>query len=482
MSQKEVLHDAHSSKILGFGHLGTVEYNSVSKTWRTLRQMEPSPIPTFGPGRRTSDLPSVFPFRHVQSSIADKKPVNAQHISAQIGITDCEENIPACPSSTGRCSKAARQTTEDLPEECASFDCDDGLTTIEPSSKSSQLLAFGNALVVESIQDESERTLVPIAASVTGYTAESIRLVALAEESTEALYFDRQKGRVSFPSINGGLHTEWQSKGQPVRQVHFASRTGLSSTWMAARLVTATIIFRPTVPDVSGMLSASQSELGRPCSSWLRPNPILTIPLARTGGYPHADVSFDRHHRPKMALIDEHGNWSVWKIEVVEREQMDTYYQLSLLSKGKIWTWNHEQRPRMASPYHDGWHRLSWIEDTTTHEQGLLFCNRRLAAVYGPDGSSYGLIDLRHGLSHKRHCLLDIKSSSSSPDDIFLLTSTHLLWTKVRSAKNWRDEDIPVSWLVLAWQHFRNLADTTLHLTLLEIGEGRSSLAPLTIV
>ncbi|ERF75635.1 hypothetical protein EPUS_04615 [Endocarpon pusillum Z07020] len=469
MSQRQELQNAHSTKFLNYGHLGTVTYDEEDKSWETLRIIDPIVATVHTDAKKHGS--TAFPLRRLSSKVVYAGRVVSQHGFQAESNDDNLDHINESSSAPTRESQPDARTEEKsriikgAQSDCTTF-------AENQSPNLSTLLAFGSAISAKADVVRSEYVHVPIAASVSGSNAQNVRLVRIGREVTK----DPDVGGdaiLHLPSISNEGKACWISNGGPIQQVRFAAANGYASTWMAARLQSSTTIFHPLLHriPVAPRREPFQVPLQALQSSVLDANPIATIPLSRTGGHPHADFDFHPQDHRKFALIDEHGNWSVWLVDGEYQESTRSRFWVTLMCFGKIWSWDHEKRVRVSLPYHDGWHRILWCVHSETPADKLFICNRRTAARYTTWGDLIGLEHLRLGHSRENQYILDVQVSSFVPGYCFVLTSTQLFWlcfTETQDVKVGKERATPH--VLLAWQHFRDRGDRTLHLVLLEAG------------
>ncbi len=471
MSQRQKLHDAHCTSFLNYGHLGTLTYDEENQTWRTLRIVEPHVTTAGLRDVGDGDNHSALPLHHVSTKVvydeAAVPPNLTQSQSSQNHHSDSDE----FGSGPSRSHPSNATKVETFGTNYERTEADAAVLSAEEYPNCSELLAFGCAVPAASEQDRSDLVCVPIAASVSGSTAQSIRLVRVDGE-----IFEHQDTSWYVPCISSEDEAYWTSSGGSIQQVCFAAATGYSSTWMAARLQSSTTIFHPLIHQepVPPRYEMSQPPFPALQSSVIDANPVFTIPRSRTGGHPHADLAFHPRDHRKLALIDEHGNWSVWFIYGERLEAPRRRFRVNLRHSGKLWTWDHEKRLRTSLPYHDGWHRVLWCSASGSPSDELFVLNRRTAAVYEISGHLRYLADVQLGHARENRLILDVQLSRVIPGHYFVLTSTRLLWInledKVFGGSGMGANNPPV---MLAWQHFRHSEDKTLHLVLLETGMSR---------
>ncbi|RMZ79098.1 hypothetical protein DV738_g3439, partial [Chaetothyriales sp. CBS 135597] len=141
---------------------------------------------------------------------------------------------------------------------------------------------------------------------------------------------------------------------------------------------------------------------------------VLSLPLSRTGGHAHADVALSCAPGLQMAVVDVHGNYSVWEVTGKQSLTSRLLYQARLRFSGKLCSWTESQRPpRQPGPYFDGWHKVCFLEPSIGYPL-LLVANRQKAVLFDNDGNELQDVDLR--LESKFEWLLDISPSKTDPD------------------------------------------------------------------
>ncbi len=470
MSQRRELQNAHSTKFLNYGHLGTVTYDQKDQSWETLRIVDPHVASVHHTDTKRHGS-TAFPLRHLSSQVVYAERVECQN---QCHAGSSENDLDRIGKSSSE--TRASQTEAKMEDKSGTFSGarSDASTFVKKRSPNlATLLAFGSAMSTKGDVVRPEDAHIPIAVSVSGSNAQDVRLVRIGRQVNNDLDLCGADAILHLPYVSDEDQACWIGNGGPIQQVCFAAPNGYASTWMAARLQSSTTIFHPLLhrERVAPGNKLFQVPSQAPLFSVLDANPIATIPLSRTGGHPHADVNFHPQDYRRFALIDEHGNWSVWLVSGEHQESSQPQFRVTLSCFGKIWTWDHEKRLRASLPYHDGWHRILWLVRSDTPADELFICNRRTAARYTPSGDLVGLEDLRLGHFRENQSILDVQVSNFIPGCCFVLTSTRLFWLGFKETQNGNyGKDRATPHVLLAWQHFRDRGDRTLHLVLLEAG------------
>jgi RNA polymerase I-specific transcription initiation factor RRN6 len=445
----------HATNALNYGHLGTATYQGRRREWTFLRQSTNRGI-----------FQSGFPFVTIKQETVYENSAKDNELA------------PGAPNGWGsRCGPSARSIHFGLAsalikeEESLSAAIITSLGQHDPHC--SDRLAFGGASWLSDNDVLSGNATVPIAGFASGVNGESIILTQIGSDRVTITDVSGIEVGLEIPTITSNNETSWTGNGEVVQQICFAATSGQRSTWMAARLLSSTTIFHPLFHRVPvPVVKRNSTSASAVQASQLDANPILTIPVSRTGGYPHADISFHPVNCDLLALIDQHGNWSTWRIDGKRSITARTLFSIQLVSTGKFYTWQNMGRPPWADPYHDGWHKVCWATDCDGSSGSLFFANRRTAVIHAPiDGEEHS-VSLGLGQAREAQWILDMKKSALHPRWIFVLTSTRVLCISTAETDQ---RDIPRAdshTILCSWQHFRGRQDMTLSLTILETVHG----------
>ncbi|OAX78896.1 hypothetical protein ACJ72_06793 [Emergomyces africanus] len=323
----------------------------------------------------------------------------------------------------------------------------------------SNRLAIGNA--VNRDRRGGEESTVPIAVLVCDNSAASIQLVEL---DAERIVWPPDSDRLAkVPSLRGREKAMWMGTAGPVQQICFAETVDEKSTWMAVRFLKSTTVFCPQRNKLP--LSAHYDDMDFIREGWedtrLDANPILDISISSTGGFPHADVTFNPWYQQQIAIVDYQGNWSVWDI-VMPRQS--TYWRADPGPSGRLDLEGmlHRDEPTQRNHY-DGWASISWVGNV--HK--LLVCDRRNIALYRLDADPIQRHPVDVDIQQESEWILDVKRSQSNLSNIFVLTTTQIFWLHVNSddfASFRHQGDNQEITVLLSWRHFRDPEDTSLQL------------------
>ena len=333
----------------------------------------------------------------------------------------------------------------------------------------SSLLDLGHAVDFEN--DDSGNRIVPIAVFASGECGNFISFRRIEEDTLEL----RQPTTwMRVPSIGETESAEWPTGGAPVRQICFSRTIEEKATWMAARFASSTTIFRPLyhrepvsmhVDRHSGYRSSNSTRNSR-----LDANALVEISSLRTGGFAHADVTFNPWYQRQFAIVDQGGNWSIWDISGRNRQNKGNWAATCVREGSLPWLDNGDNLDHDNQQRHDGWATIEWAGDVNS----FIVSDRRCAILYRMENEQIWPIPIELGLKRRSEWILDIIRSSSNVSHIFVLTTTRIFWLEITSSSDFLGDGDTESSLYprLSWRHFRDPEDTTLRLSPLLTNQG----------
>lgn len=277
-----------------------------------------------------------------------------------------------------------------------------------------------------------------------------------------------EKSAFRVPSIDGTEVSQWSKCGAPIRQVHFARLIEETPVYMAARLPTMTIVFRPLyhwepVPmrfPVHTLMGSSAPVQ----NSRLDANPILEIPMSQTGGCSHADVTFNPWYQRQFAIVDTSGNWSIWEITGRQRLKVATWSAV-VVKSGSLPSPDFKNKHR--TPRLDGWASIEWVHNVGS----VIVSNRRSAMVYAFTDDDVPPRAVELGMAKESEWVLSVQRNPRNPSQFFVLTTARILWFDLAILPG-GDEESTSLHPRLSWRHFRDPGDTTLRFSDLVIYQG----------
>lgn len=335
-------------------------------------------------------------------------------------------------------------------------------------SQVSSLMDIGNAVDIDN--DDSGGRVVPVAVFASGECGNSISFRRLEENTCELVY---QATSVRVPSIGGTDTIEWPTGGAPVRQICFARTVEEKAAWMAARFPNSTTIFRPLFrrdPVPMRMYHGHGYVFPKGIqNSRLDANPLVSISNLQTGGFAHADITFNPWYQRQFAIVDQRGNWGIWDISGRNRRVKGNWSATCVRSGALPWLDVGDEIVLDNKPRHDGWAAVEWAGDVNA----LLVCDRRCSMLYRMEGDQVWPVPIELGLKRKSEWILDLKRSSSDACHAFILTTTRIFYLEITPSAD-LSAGGPESTLYprLSWRHYRDPEDTTLRLSSLLTNEG----------
>lgn len=466
------LEDAHPSNDLGYGHLGTATYSEESHEWTFLRRTDTTsagtPVCLVDASTGTG-----FPFR-----LTDEEPkivVESQSGSDEDGgkerllsanSSEILRNIP----ELGFIAAKERENGQSTPP---------ANTTLIMEPNQSQRLDFGHAAWLNEKDKSGGHAYAPIAAFAVGRNAKNMKIVRIGRGTAVLRTDDDQPSKSKVPTITNQDEAWWVGTGEPIQQICFAATSGYQSSWMAIRQKSGTTILHPLLHrrPVPARYASEISQCEKYPASCLDANPALSLPISRTGGYPHADVAFNPQNHLVLAIIDESGNWSLWEIRGRTASTGSAHvgdFRIYLQASGSHILVRPQHTPiDPYSPY-DRWHRIHWLATTGYDSESLLVFGRHTSALYNKQGNLLHEINVRLGLPRAGQVILDTKSSTRHRGHYFVLTSTRLLHLSTSGEQVISPKPRSQLQVIWSWSHFRSRTDVTLRLVLVEHASSES--------
>lgn len=431
---------------LNLGHFGEAVYHPESQQWLFNRK----------PGRRRvlqvlgPLKASIPPSIHCGDppSLDTSRPTRVLQTKTQNLIRSNPEVVPAFELLT----PLARTSTA-ITSIVSNYDPAKG-----------DLLAFGRATDVDIKRGKGR---VRIAAIPAGEAGEVLRLVQIREERRG--WGEDKSIWLEVPTLDGESGW-WGGEGAPIRQLCFAHSDD-RATFLAVRLPTKTVIFRPLYHSSSVAPKSLPPYQFLP--SRLNPYPVLSISINQTGGVPHADVAFNPWYQRQVAFVDQEGAWSVWDIAGQQRKRLD--YTAECFKTGTLVPLKIEPEDDILEETparEDGWARILWVGDVNT----IVACNRRQLALFDLRGDIGETMQLKCpvlDMPRTVNWILDMKRSPQNQHQFFVLTSSHIFLLEVQCLDDDNDgsEQGAGANTMLSWRHFRGIEDITLQLAIVREGE-----------
>ena len=333
----------------------------------------------------------------------------------------------------------------------------------------SELLAFGDVAVVG--PTTSGTKTIPVAAVVGGIAGNTLRIIRMNQKR-----LDRRGDtdtHVELSTLENGIESSWKRYDGPIQQLCFAKATKGRETWLAVRCQVTVDVIPLSINaegNVEGLGLQLDHGLGLADELLELDYSSLFIPVGRTGGFPHVDVSFNPWNPQQLALLDRKGHWSVWSLE--QRVQRKGLWEAILKASGHLHTELSEGQ-EASDASNDEWGRITWLGNARTV---LVAARSVLATISFSDPPRQMNIQ---GISSKQpeEIILEVKRSTFDLDQIFLLTSTRILWLRYHVQEDPGGLDVKAhAHILLSWKHFRDPTDLSLKLSIAGFLDGESIL------
>ncbi|CAO2654746.1 Nn.00g114790.m01.CDS01 [Neocucurbitaria sp. VM-36] len=309
---------------------------------------------------------------------------------------------------------------------------------------------FGNLLSFGSITLEDKHEHPRRIAALPAGEAGNILCLAILTKERHGWGMDRNVW-IEGPSLKDAECGYWNEEAAPIQQVCFAQSED-RSTFLAVRLPTRTILFRPVY--FRDRRAAKPSPYYHLPTSVIDAHPILNVGLEQTGGAPHTDIAFNPEFQLQFGIVDQNHTWSVWNIE---HGRKGDAYTMSCLVQGHI---NPSEDADLTGE--DGWARILWVGDVNT----LLVCSRRHFSIISIEGASFTYLPCP-ALFTKRSTewILDVQRHPRYRKQFFILTSTRLVLATVKTVSESLDATAGEAGatVLISWRHYRGGEDFTLN-------------------
>lgn len=343
-----------------------------------------------------------------------------------------------------------------LPKLTQASEIIDRATTAHDPAKAS-LLAFGKA--EDRIHKRSKD--LHIAAIACGSACDTLRLVLLRKEKL-GWEDDKELGlrRLAFKGAEQGC---WSGKSGPILQVCFAQTKGKSRPWLAVRYHCATAILYPLLMSNPVQANSSPLSLSRYPSSRLDANHIATLSIQTTGGFPHADVSFNPWDNMQIGIVDDQGYWTLWRLN--RHAQRTGFWTTKAGLSGHIAEGNVKDSESEPNN-NDGWGTILWAGSGDT----IVVANRRMLSLFQIKNNTKRLISPNLSLSGSADLILDVRRSPSDDNHIFVTTCTRIFWLHIPPSGDSQSDKKPEleASVLLSWRHFRDQEDISLRISVLK--------------
>ncbi|KAJ9609948.1 hypothetical protein H2200_006278 [Cladophialophora chaetospira] len=454
-------HHVHETSALSYGHFGTATYDDQKHEWWFLRQHE-------------DQQDSGANEEHVTgSAVIYFEPINERAFNPVIDASLPNNKFrPHTTNARGlqnlflnNIPEASLIGTSPPP---SAYDLDSLQGFSAQTRTLANTLALGHARKPLESGLHSNVPATAIVAMPAGPHLETLRLLGFEARQVEIRNDAGLHKPYTLPFVGNTAFGQWCESADPILQVSSAPEA--KGTQFLVVKPSGTTILRPMLVDaLPGVLTSTEPAVrSTSIHRVLDPCPAATIPSSRTGESPHAYAALNLDDQNMVAIVDVSGQWSTWKLTGSESRSARILYRAHLLGSNNL-NFN-LQHSSLKSGFLEGddWHRVSWLASSKGTMARVLVCNRRLAAVYGQGGEFVGQVDTRLGPLSERNVILDIKNSNHHRGHLFVLTTSRLLvFSSTEGSRKERNLVQPLE-LVSSWNHFRDRADLSLRMSIIE--------------
>lgn len=450
--------DLHASNNLSYGTLGRATYNHESQEWVFLRQIGRPPLRD--QDGEPEDAGQRFPFPFSGDGQRMVVPASIQY-------------NPTERLSSSKPSKSLQRTLPELLSVPAEIHIGKRLvrTTTPAPPGNRELLTFSNAMQVFEGHTAQRSQFTPIVAYAYGKAGEVLKIAPLTDRGSGPQTEDESLESGNSPFISARDAASWVGCGAPILQIRSAKPKSSNDMWIAVLLATATMFFAPFIRQSSDKDRPTSFGDGHGSAGFcaLDANPVVSLPISRTGGYPHADIDFNPENETQVAIVDVRGAWSIWHLAALFSKPVSTSQRIELMAFGKLSA--HESSD---DNFHAGsWHSICWVALGKGLNGRILVCNRRKMALFNIQGHLLSMINLDLGPLREKQLILDVRSLCGSTGQCLVLTTTKLIWLS-STLPSWLGPKTQPKGLdvILSWRHFLHAEDHSLYLSTLHTGSG----------
>lgn len=326
----------------------------------------------------------------------------------------------------------------------------------------STLISFGTAVDLRN-RDHELRT-VEVVAIAGGPAGEAVRILRLPKVQAR---LDRSEDTgLTHWAIDKTDQGFWVGYGSPIQQICFSEDSGQLAGLLAVRCLTVTALLKPVVrrrPVPPTAVSRKRPPSRDSQHSLLDPNPIVDLPIDRTGNAPHADVTFNPWDQHQLAVLDTNGRWSIWNIE--ERYKPRTVWTVRAGFSGNL-PGEEEDAFSNTAPS-ESWGIILWVSGPSR----ILIARRSTIALLDTTTGAQQMLGHGLGLEGASEWIFDVKRNPEDPTQLFVLTSSCIFWLRV-TAHEVSSERETTMHVLLARRHFRSHEDRSLQISLCAKMEG----------
>lgn len=393
----------HATEDLHYGSLGEIHYSADEGTWSAPRR----------PFSASSLTPFELIFRRNGTDL-DKmhwSSVSAIPENHADGIDEVGEDFPEIEPGLSLLHELNRSRDR------RSFFFG---ATNKALQRSYGLLSIGNTSGFSGLT----KNLYPIIAFPSGENRSELRLEELelrrrgwsqpATDSPDAV-FDSQEPVYSSASI-------WECPTGRIYQVKFCEARDDRSTFLSVRSATAIDIFNPNL--VSDLRSSQAG--GRSRAHAIEPGHLMQLQQGDVSDQPCSDIDFNPSYQRQFVVVDILGRFKIF--EISERKHLGGSHKARATSRGRMdyeETLDDEMPRGKPGPVSTHPHLVFWINTRT-----FVVVGKTMLSAFDSTNTTVALTTLDiTGLF--RDVIVDTKPSPFGDNELFVLTSVHLVMVQL---------------------------------------------------
>ena len=464
---RRIKHHIHETNALSYGHLGTATYDDVHHDWAFLRQRQRSEESDVDEEDGLRDASPYFQL------VDEDSWESAVLFSGRDNVANCHATDTRNQHTTN--FRGLQNLLLDKVPEAAVVGLD-SLLSAHPSEflqrqPLSSALALGHARFQPDAGMHDSLASTTIVAAPAGPNRESLRLLGFVARQVSLDMDCTVQLSSSLPFVGSKEVGHWFDTAESILQVSSAIQT--KGRQFLVVKPSGTTILRPKIADarIQSWIRERPTAVSPSAKRRIDPCPVVTIPMSRTGGSPHVHAALNPRCDDMVTIIDASGQWSIWKVSHRNARSTGSLYQAHLQSSNNFRIVQDRTSTMMSAPG-DDWRRIIWFAGPEEGMDRVLICDRRIAVAFDKSGQLLGSVDMRLGPPSDRNVILDIKNSDRRREHLFVLTTSRMMvFTSSKGASEEKKGFEPLD-LVCSWNHFRDRADLSLRMSVLELSKG----------
>lgn len=255
--------------------------------------------------------------------------------------------------------------------------------------------------------------------------------------------------------------TIWCGSHERIQQLCFADPVEDCSTLLGLLYPNSITVFSPRASDT--ILSHTSARIN--------PYPICTLELDSADGTCYTCMAFNPWYQYQIATIDGKGRWGIWMIEKSTKHSTSSH-EATVHVQGVVDVAlldNSDDSGARNVP----WLKVFWIGNLST----IALCSHRVIQILSFGSKGIRSKSFNFYPPTPQTSVVDVEKRPSKTDEIFVLTTSQVLWCRLQSPESFGQGDEVLSSLsvISCWDHHINADDNSLRLTLRDGDEGSIS-------